>query len=148
MLAAAGCGGAYEDGRFDRDPKDVRILKSFPENLARDVDPEISIDLCFNRELDPRSLDDFDARAIWVARAGYGATRLLPSLDPDRVRQSAKWLIGFSDATALHAVWRQAGLCSVHGPNVSTLARPANAPSNASISDHLAQSTVQYRNRC
>lgn len=54
--------------------------------------------------------------AIWCLRGGYGATRLLPQIDVDAVRARPKALIGYSDITALHAVWRRAGLVSFHGP--------------------------------
>ncbi len=69
-----------------------------------------------------RALADEEAKAIWIARGGYGATRLLPQLDVDAVRRAGKWLVGFSDTTALHALWARAGVQSVHGANVTTLA--------------------------
>ncbi len=69
-----------------------------------------------------QAVGDPEARAVWMARGGYGATRLLPSLAPAAVAASRRWLVGFSDATALHALWSRAGLCSVHGANVTTLA--------------------------
>ena len=62
-----------------------------------------------------------EARAVWVARGGYGATRLLPLVEAGLVGRNPKWLIGFSDATALHALWCRAGVVSLHGPNVTTL---------------------------
>lgn len=68
------------------------------------------------------ALNDSNCKAIWAARGGYGATRLLPELDADIVRKAAKWLVGFSDITALHAVWTRAGVASIHGPNVTTVA--------------------------
>ncbi len=68
------------------------------------------------------AMDDIDVHAIMPPRGGYGATRLLPELDADAVRASSTWLVGFSDATALHALWARAGLCSVHGPMVCSLA--------------------------
>lgn len=61
-------------------------------------------------------------RALWTARGGYGATRIVHALEPAQVRASGRTLVGFSDATALHALWSRAGLCSVHGANVTTLA--------------------------
>ncbi|MET0340310.1 MAG: LD-carboxypeptidase [Polyangiales bacterium] len=66
-------------------------------------------------------LADPEARALIAARGGYGATRLLPHLDVARVREAGKWLVGFSDVTALHAVWARAGLCSLHAPMVCSL---------------------------
>jgi len=67
------------------------------------------------------AIDEANVHAIMPARGGYGATRLLPSLDIDAVRAAATWLVGFSDVTALHAVWARAGLCSIHGPMVCSL---------------------------
>jgi muramoyltetrapeptide carboxypeptidase len=66
-------------------------------------------------------------RALWTARGGYGATRILHHLEPARVRAAGRTLVGFSDATALHAVWSRAGLTSVHGANVTTLASWSDA---------------------
>jgi muramoyltetrapeptide carboxypeptidase len=68
------------------------------------------------------ALAEEETRAIWTARGGYGATRLLGALDVDSVAQAGKWLVGFSDTTALHCLWARAQLASVHGPNVTTLA--------------------------
>ncbi len=67
------------------------------------------------------ALADGDAKAIWVARGGYGAARVLPGLRERVARCRPRWLVGFSDATALHAAWAQAGFASVHGANVTTL---------------------------
>jgi muramoyltetrapeptide carboxypeptidase len=67
------------------------------------------------------ALRDGSVRALVAARGGYGATRLLPQLSVDEIRSRAKWLVGFSDVTALHALWAQAGLCSIHGPMVCSL---------------------------
>jgi muramoyltetrapeptide carboxypeptidase len=68
------------------------------------------------------ALNDSEADAIWVARGGYGATRLVDQINPADVSQAGKWLIGFSDVTALHALWGRAGVQSVHGANITTLA--------------------------
>lgn len=61
-----------------------------------------------------QALADDDVRAILAARGGYGAARLLPALEIARVREARKLLIGFSDLTALHALWARARLRSLH----------------------------------
>jgi muramoyltetrapeptide carboxypeptidase len=71
---------------------------------------------------------DPDARAIFCARGGYGAMRLLPALDPAPLLARPKLLVGFSDVTALHAPLNRAGLATVHGPVVTQLGR---APEDA-----------------
>jgi muramoyltetrapeptide carboxypeptidase len=66
---------------------------------------------------------DLEARAIFCARGGYGSMRLLPRLEPARLLHPPKWVVGFSDATAIHAALNRAGLVTIHGPLVSTLPR-------------------------
>lgn len=61
--------------------------------------------------------------AIVCARGGYGATRLLTGLDAAEVAVANKLLAGFSDITALHVLWARAGVRSIHGPMVASLAR-------------------------
>src|SRR5262245_15993205 len=51
-----------------------------------------------------------ESAAIFSARGGSGAARLLPRLSTEEVRTAGKLLIGFSDTTALHALWARAGL--------------------------------------
>lgn len=65
------------------------------------------------------ALNDPDADAIVAARGGYGSTRLLERLDTAMVRQANKRLVGFSDITALHALWARAALESLHAPMVA-----------------------------
>ena len=65
------------------------------------------------------ALADHDARAIWGARGGYGAARLLSGVTPAQVGKQV--LLGFSDLSALHALWHRAGRGSVHACNLSGL---------------------------
>jgi muramoyltetrapeptide carboxypeptidase len=60
-------------------------------------------------------LDD-DVVALHCLRGGYGAMRLLDGIDEDLVRRQQKLLIGYSDITALHALWARVGLPSLHAP--------------------------------
>ena len=62
------------------------------------------------------ALDDPQARAILCSRGGYGAVHLVDKLDFTRFRQQPKWLIGFSDITALHNVFQHEGFASLHAP--------------------------------
>ena len=67
------------------------------------------------------ALNDREADAIVAARGGYGSTRLLDALEPAEVRLAGKRLVGFSDITALHALWARAGIESLHAPMVAWL---------------------------
>jgi len=64
-----------------------------------------------------------DTDAILAARGGYGTTRILPLLAADEVRSQPKLLVGFSDITALHALWAHARVGSLHGNMVAGLGR-------------------------
>ena len=62
------------------------------------------------------AMDDANARAILCSRGGYGAVHLVGKLDFTRFKESPKWLIGFSDITALHNLWQKEGFASLHAP--------------------------------
>lgn len=74
------------------------------------------------------ALEDPDVDAVWCARGGYGAGRLLPRVT-EVLRRAVKPLIGFSDITALHIA--AGGVLSFHGPVVTQLPRtdPASVAS-------------------
>ena len=64
-----------------------------------------------------RALRDDEVDAIFFARGGYGAMRILDALDYDAIRRNPRPLVGFSDVTALHqALATRAGVASFHGP--------------------------------
>jgi muramoyltetrapeptide carboxypeptidase len=70
-----------------------------------------------------------DVAAIVCARGGYGALRILDRLPWDALLDAPKWLVGFSDVTALHLEASRRGLATLHGANVTGLGRPsAGAP--------------------
>lgn len=66
------------------------------------------------------ALQEPEVAAIWCLRGGYGSTRLLPDLDVLQVARAARPLIGFSDITALFALWLQAGVPVLHAPMPAT----------------------------
>jgi len=61
-----------------------------------------------------KALDDSDIKAIFCARGGYGTTRIIDSINWEGFRKYPKWIIGFSDITALHFQLHQLGYQSVH----------------------------------
>lgn len=66
---------------------------------------------------------DKSVNGIWCVRGGYGASRLLPSVDFDLIRKNPKVFIGYSDITAFHlSIPQTTGLVTFHGPvGTSTL---------------------------
>ena len=63
-----------------------------------------------------QALADEGVQAIHCLRGGYGCMRLLDRIDYALVRSARKLLIGYSDITALHALWTREGLPSLHAP--------------------------------
>lgn len=63
--------------------------------------------------LDAWTRDDVDL--VVCARGGYGCVHLLDYLPVDFISAHPKWLVGFSDVSALHALMYRAGLPSIHG---------------------------------
>jgi muramoyltetrapeptide carboxypeptidase len=56
-----------------------------------------------NREKDfQKALDNKNIKAIWCARGGYGAVRIIDNLNFDSYLKNPKWIIGFSDITVIH----------------------------------------------
>ncbi|MCQ2225846.1 MAG: LD-carboxypeptidase [Paludibacteraceae bacterium] len=62
-----------------------------------------------------QAMDDPTVSAILCGRGGYGCLRIVDKLNFDAFAKHPKWLIGFSDVTALHALFQQNGYASVHG---------------------------------
>ncbi|MEI7676889.1 MAG: LD-carboxypeptidase [Bacteroidales bacterium] len=57
-----------------------------------------------------------DAKAILCSRGGYGMMQLLAQISPDVIRNNPKWVIGYSDMTAFHALMQKNGVMSIHSP--------------------------------
>jgi muramoyltetrapeptide carboxypeptidase len=61
-----------------------------------------------------------EVRAIFCARGGYGANRILSFLKPAEIRAHPKIVVGSSDITLLlHFLVQKCGLISFHGPMVA-----------------------------
>ncbi|MCA6612864.1 MAG: LD-carboxypeptidase [Pseudanabaena sp. M158S2SP1A06QC] len=66
--------------------------------------------------------NDPESVAIVCARGGYGSMRLMEKLDWQQLSNRPKWLIGFSDITAL--LWgfaQHKGIGGLHAPVLTTL---------------------------
>ncbi|HIC33060.1 MAG TPA: LD-carboxypeptidase [Flavobacteriaceae bacterium] len=59
-------------------------------------------------------LDNPNIKAIWCARGGYGTVRILDKLDYTKFLEQPKWIIGYSDITALHNQIHNLGVQSLH----------------------------------
>ena len=82
-----------------------------------------------------RLMDFFDAigdpetKAILCTRGGYGSCQLLPHFSYGMKASNPKWIIGFSDVSAILASWYRGDIASIHGPMAKHLATmPADDP--------------------
>ncbi len=73
-----------------------------------------------------RALDDPKISAIWCARGGYGTVRILDKLDYTKYKKQPKWLIGYSDITALHNQFHNEGFQSIHALMCVSLTKDLN----------------------
>lgn len=76
-----------------------------------------------------RALDDPSIKAVIAGRGGYGSVRIIDQLDFSNFVKSPKWLVGFSDITAIHShIQRQYQIPTIHGQMVKSFldASPAS----------------------
>ncbi len=74
-------------------------------------------------------LDDRNIKAILCARGGYGISRIMDNLHFKKFRKHPKWIIGFSDITALHThVFTRYHIASLHAPMAAAFDGISNNP--------------------
>ena len=66
-----------------------------------------------------------EIKAIWVMRGGYGCARILPLLNQQAFSDAPTWIMGFSDATALHAWANRLAVMTLHAPVANTFSPSA-----------------------
>lgn len=82
-------------------------------------------------------IDDNEVRAIFCARGGYGTVRIIDMLDFTALKSCPKWIVGYSDVTALHS--HMASHCSVPSLHATM---PVNIPGDAIDRDYPALHTL------
>ena len=60
------------------------------------------------------AIRDESVKAILCSRGGYGVARIIDKIDIDALQRTPKWIIGYSDITALHSLVQQNGILSIH----------------------------------
>ncbi len=93
------------------------------------------------------ALDNPNIKAIWCARGGYGAVRIIDAVDWSGFKKHPKWLIGFSDITVLHNALHNLGYESMHAlmPISLSTDRPIRrAKPIASLHDALFGTALHY----
>ena len=61
------------------------------------------------------AVSDQEVKAIFCSRGGYGLARIIDNIDFTPLVENPKWVVGFSDITALHNALNSVGVASIHG---------------------------------
>ena len=73
---------------------------------------------------------DPEVRAILCSRGGYGVVHLMDSLNRLPIEKDPKWVIGYSDISALHALMSTKGIASIHASMTSHIRKGADDVDN------------------
>jgi muramoyltetrapeptide carboxypeptidase len=110
----------------------IAILKSYGLNVILgkhifDIDNQFAgTDL--ERRADLQwALNHKTAKAIIIARGGYGSVRLVENLDFSEIKKHPKWLVGYSDVTVLHNALHNEGLATLHATMPLNFTKNENA---------------------
>ncbi len=79
-----------------------------------------------------------DVAAAICARGGYGSARLLERLPGDLLARNPRWLVGYSDITALHLWGWTQGVATLHAPMVAGFSKHDDDNSIAALQAALA----------
>jgi len=88
------------------------------------------------------ALDSPVIKAIFCARGGYGVTRIIDRIDLSKFMQYPKWVIGFSDITALHCLINRMKVVSVHAIMPNSFGKPGTDNALQSLHDLLIGESV------
>jgi len=67
------------------------------------------------------ALDNPEIKAIIAGRGGYGCVRIIDKIDFTSFQNNPKWIIGFSDVTAIHShIQNQFQIPTIHGQMVKS----------------------------
>ena len=90
------------------------------------------------------ALTDPAVSAVLCSRGGYGVVHILDSLAALPLEDNQKWVIGFSDISALHALLTSRGIPSIHASMTEHIALGPDDPDNAALFGILRGEGVSY----
>ncbi|MDE7427180.1 MAG: LD-carboxypeptidase [Muribaculaceae bacterium] len=90
------------------------------------------------------ALLDPEIRAILCSRGGYGVVHIMEELQALPLEKDPKWVIGFSDISALHALMARRGIASIHSHMTSHLRLGMEDPDNSALVDILNGKSPVY----
>lgn len=74
-----------------------------------------------------------DVKAILCSRGGYGVVHIMEQLARLPLRQNPKWVMGFSDISAMHALMAANGIASIHSSMAAHIMKGADDPDNQAL---------------
>lgn len=83
------------------------------------------------------ALNSHRVKAIFCARGGYGTSRIIDHLSLKEFRKYPKWVVGFSDITALHSLLLKQGTATLHATMPQVFHQPEEQESVASLQKFL-----------
>jgi muramoyltetrapeptide carboxypeptidase len=83
-------------------------------------------------------------KAIVSARGGYGTTRYLDDIAPEVFLENPKWIVGFSDITAVLCHLHNLGIESIHGPMAKMFGDKKGQVATESLRKALMGETISY----
>ena len=91
------------------------------------------------------ALDDPTIKAIIAGRGGYGCVRIIDKINFNKFKKNPKWIIGFSDITAIHShIQRQFKIPTIHGQMVKSFLE-ASEESTKTLKDALFGKSVNIK---
>ena len=78
-------------------------------------------------------INDANVHAIICARGGYGSTRIVDQVDFSPLVETPKFIVGFSDITAIHLKLYSLGIQSIHATMPILFSKDTSRPSIESL---------------
>ena len=88
------------------------------------------------------ALRDSTVKAVMCSRGGDGAVQVIRRIPLSEFRRHPKWVMGFSDATALHSAVVSAGVMSIHSTMCDGISALGRRDSVNTILHHLLLKSV------
>ena len=89
-------------------------------------------------------LNDPTIKAIFSARGGYGSSRIIDSIDFGQLLRQPKWVIGFSDITAVHAHLHTLGVVRLHATMPKLFGQEGGEQALATLYNALFGKSLRY----
>ena len=90
------------------------------------------------------ALNDKSIKAVICNRGGYGSLQEVDNDLMDAIKDSPKWIVGYSDISSLHGAWTNAGVMSIHGTMSVSIAKGGDDPSSTLLRNLLTGEVPRY----